>query len=385
MAAANPTPLLVDPYGTESDDEEGGADNAPAVENGRGAAVEVRFSDGVWRHGRLLQRVAGTEPPRWKVQFDDGQARDDISIADPVTPLRFDAGAYGSTVEVRVAGEWRRGRLVELVKGGDVWGVAFEDGGWVEDVLINSPDVRYAFTGRGARLGEKRGRGGNAGDVEGEKSRNRVGAEGQGKETHSGERPHVCGTCGKVFSLLGGLTKHMRRHAGEKPHVCETCGKGFSTSWELTAHSRTHTGEKPYVCETCGKAFSASSNLAGHLRTHSGERPHVCETCGTAFADSRGLSRHMRTHTGENSVCDTCGKSFERAKSLALHMRIHSAEESHVCETCGRTFSRAHFLVSHMRRHTGQGGVHVCKTCGKVFTLAKDLTRHMKSPFVHHA
>jgi hypothetical protein len=31
--------------------------------------------------------------------------------------VRFDDIAYAFTVEVRVAGEWRRGRLVELMEG----------------------------------------------------------------------------------------------------------------------------------------------------------------------------------------------------------------------------------------------------------------------------
>ena len=103
-----------------------------------GAVLEVRFADGVWYRGRLLGRVAGTKLPRWRVQFDDGELRDDIWLANPEAPVRFDAGAYGSTVEVLVAGEWRRGRLVKLVRGGEQWGVAFEDGDWAQDVRLGA-------------------------------------------------------------------------------------------------------------------------------------------------------------------------------------------------------------------------------------------------------
>ena len=92
-----------------------------------GAAVEVRFAErqGVtgraWHRGRLVERVAGTKPPRWRVQYDDGEERHNIWLANPKAPVRFDAIEYGSTVEFRVAGEWRRGRLVELVMGKQ-WG-----------------------------------------------------------------------------------------------------------------------------------------------------------------------------------------------------------------------------------------------------------------------
>ena len=38
---------------------------------------------------------------------------------------------------------------MELVRGGQQWGVAFEDGDWVEDVRLGDPDVRSVFAGRG--------------------------------------------------------------------------------------------------------------------------------------------------------------------------------------------------------------------------------------------
>ena len=64
MAVAKPSSLLLDLDQTESHEEEGGLDRAPAVGSGRGAALEVQFADGVWRRGRLVERVAGTEQPR---------------------------------------------------------------------------------------------------------------------------------------------------------------------------------------------------------------------------------------------------------------------------------------------------------------------------------
>ena len=335
--------------------------------------MEVRFPDGVWHRGRLVERVEGTEPPRWKVQFDNGLVRDDIRIGDPEAPMRFDAGAYGSRVEVRFDGEWYRGRLVELVRGSDVWGVAFEDGDWAEDVRVNSPDVRYLFAEGGAGLVKKRGRGEGAGDGGSEGSRKRVGAEGQGTggsggrrdggheqlprnliqqqgetQTSAHQEPHFCETCGKAFSQAVGLAVHLRMHS-EKPHVCETCGTAFWQAVGLTSHMRSHAGEKSYVCETCGKAFSQAGQLNSHVRTHI--RPHVCETCGKAFSQADQLNSHVRKHTVY--VCETCGYTCAARGRLEEHMRTHTGERPFVCGTCGWTFAHRGSLDTHMRRHTG--------------------------------
>ena len=123
--------------------------------------LEVRFADGVWYRGRLVKRVAGSTPPRWRVQFDDGETRDDIRLG--IMEVRFDASAYGATVEVSFTnGEWYRGRLVELVRGSEQWGVAFEDGEWKEDVRLGDPNVRYMISGGGLGRGGRRGREGGS-------------------------------------------------------------------------------------------------------------------------------------------------------------------------------------------------------------------------------
>ena len=168
---------------------------------GRGAVVEVRFADGVWYRGHLVKRIPGAVPPRWRVRFDDGEVRDDICLDSEHTPVRFDASAYHAVVDVQYDGSWYRGRLVELIKGSVVWGVAFEDGDWAEDVRLGDTDVRYisAEGGGEERVGRKRKRGDGV-------AANGVNAE---------DRPFKCSTCGKAFSVSSNLAKHERLHVHE--------------------------------------------------------------------------------------------------------------------------------------------------------------------------
>ena len=90
---------------------------------GHGAALEVRFADGVWYCGRLIKQIPGANPLRWRVRFGDGEVRDDICLDCAHTPMCFDAAAYHAVVEVQYNGSWFRGRLVELIKGIVEWGV----------------------------------------------------------------------------------------------------------------------------------------------------------------------------------------------------------------------------------------------------------------------
>ena len=254
--------------------------------------MEVQITDGVWRRGSLAERIGGQGRPRWRVQFDDGELRE-IDLENPEAPaarLRFDASAFRSNVEVRIGGiaGFRRGRLVELVRGSDRWGVAFEDGGWAEDVRLAEKDVQYATQVGGAGGGArpvKREKEEEDGEGGSPKSRKRVGTEGC-----------ECQVCGKVFGRPGGLDAHMRTHTGEQPYVCSTCGKGFAEFGTLGVHMRIHTGEKPYPCTLCDKAFSSAGKLTRHKLTHSGDRPHVCDTCGKGYSRHDKLKEHMRSH-----------------------------------------------------------------------------------------
>ena len=124
-----------------------------------GAPLEVRLNDGEWYSGRLLERVPRTDPPRWRVQFDDGERRDDAWLANPNSPVLVG----GARVEVEFDGTWYGGMLVQLVRESELWGVAFDNGDWAEDVRLGDPDARYVLSGRVCPKSPDFGGGGDGG------------------------------------------------------------------------------------------------------------------------------------------------------------------------------------------------------------------------------
>ena len=174
-------------------------------------------------------------------------------------------------------------------------------------------------------------------------------------KNYTGEKPHVCKTCGKAFKHSSTLTVHTRSHTGEKPYICKMCRKSFSSNDSLTKHMRVHTGEKPYMCKTCGNVFSHKSALTRHTRVHTGEKPFSCTTCGKSFSQTSALNKHTRVHTGEKPyLCKTCGKAFKQSSALIVHMRTHTGEKPFICKICGRTFKHSYTLTVHTKRHTGE-------------------------------
>jgi len=83
----------------------------------------------------------------------------------------------------------------------------------------------------------------------------------------------TCPTCGKRFSDLGKLKRHMNIHKPEKekPYKCDECGKTFSSPTGLKIHKLLHSGEL-FRCEFCEYTNVQKGNLKTHrLKVHKEE------------------------------------------------------------------------------------------------------------------
>ncbi|KAL1305022.1 hypothetical protein AAFC00_003922 [Neodothiora populina] len=80
--------------------------------------------------------------------------------------------------------------------------------------------------------------------------------------------------------------------------------------------------DRLFQCSECGKSYSRVDHLARHVRLHTKEKPYSCETCGKGFARADLLKRHVLGH-------DTRGDHEQaRKKRTPVSTRVAKACEA---------------------------------------------------------
>jgi len=130
-----------------------------------------------------------------------------------------------------------------------------------------------------------------------------VGEVKQHQKTHSNAKDFICTTCGSSYASKQQLQNHCNLLHAVSPDGyfhCGECEAIFKTPLELRTHDRRthHVPEKKFRCDVCGKAFSVLCNLQRHLMMHSDERPFSCpdSDCGARFRTKYHYQKHYRTH-----------------------------------------------------------------------------------------
>lgn len=106
----------------------------------------------------------------------------------------------------------------------------------------------------------------------------------------------LCRFCAEKFTLTENRRSYERRRHDpnrKRELECPLCPKLFYDNNAVKTHLLTHTGDKVHKCGECGKEFVTTGELRGHLNlVHAGNRPFECGICGESFKVHATLKRH---------------------------------------------------------------------------------------------
>jgi KRAB domain-containing zinc finger protein len=160
---------------------------------------------------------------------------------------------------------------------------------------------------------------------------------------------YPCSQCGKIFSKLRYLRKHMDTHRTEKKAVCDQCGKRFKSRAYLQVHKRVHKEQKVFRCNQCSFTSSNNASIHIHRQVHS-QGSVLCDICGFAYNDKSTLNKHKRVHDMSRPFACTfpeCRWRFKSETMCKAHIRAHTTEGKFRCSQCGYIFRHKHHLIRH--------------------------------------
>lgn len=114
---------------------------------------------------------------------------------------------------------------------------------------------------------------------------------------------------------------------------CHRCELYYDSEEKLHEHLMDHTGVKLCECRFCGKDFTKMTSLKRHLYYHvAGTIPQDCTRCGKSFSSFKDLKDHCANNKCVASAkaqfkCFRCRKNTSSLKKLKIHLLSQCNEE----------------------------------------------------------
>ncbi|KAJ8334378.1 hypothetical protein SKAU_G00400170 [Synaphobranchus kaupii] len=186
-------------------------------------------------------------------------------------------------------------------------------------------------------------------------------AESQGSLAPTPTQPepeplYHCGECGKTFTHLSSLRRHLRSHglssgggsiSNNATNLNPNNNPSLPHSTQDSTSQSTHHNSQPQQDPSLGTQQQQSNSDPTSSSCPSPEKTHCCPECGKGFKKRGHLLQHGVIHSGARPfACPICQRSFNRRESLTRHEKIHE-DKPYRCPACGRCFRESTSLLNH--------------------------------------
>lgn len=111
--------------------------------------------------------------------------------------------------------------------------------------------------------------------------------------------------CGSTFTRRFNLRGHLRSHTEERPYKCEWpgCNKGFARQHDCKRHQNLHSAKSQInACQGCGKTFSRLDALNRHLRSEGGSECRQASASPNSVLESAIIGTEARASSPDAKI-----------------------------------------------------------------------------------